>query len=448
MEVIRTSAAVMVLLGWFWEDIVNIFKNTNREGKEEEKKKENNTCSNSMKKHDVTDLPDAAKTSSCSKEELSEDVMMQILCRLPPQTLSRFKCVSSTWRRLIIQVFDYHRCTCSSSGFIFSLKGFVRDMHAPESGLWCCYDYSSSHDHQHQNQNLLGSLPAATPSSAHDNRELLDCCNGLLLFRNSCPYTTARYMVCNPTTGESVEIPGKTTFHDTDSVNHALAFDPSESIHYKIVLILKGSFRRECIGLHNGSLHYALFNGEELLIFTLEEEGAGFWSLKHNISNIYGDFITHNASIFREATTLHWFRSAEVYAFHPDSDIILIGYKDHIDETPRRAVPRFIIYWYNYKLQRIERHLRVDYKIKEGDSVLAFSFSRCFFSLPGTGTATACTEVPNEKVYEQNFGSILSSNSMIVARDSKLDKPAVVCKLRFRPASLFIGHDYMRPNLD
>lgn len=66
----------------------------------------------------------------------------------------------------------------------------------------------------------------------HHARDLLDVCNGLLLFIKS---PTCRLYVCNPTTKQCISIPKLCDHRPCLSRFAMLAFDPSVSSHYKIV---------------------------------------------------------------------------------------------------------------------------------------------------------------------------------------------------------------------
>ncbi|XP_059627217.1 uncharacterized protein LOC132270010 [Cornus florida] len=387
---------------------------------------------------DDDDLDDGAGVVGSNINMLTDDIMMQILGRFPPETLIKYKGVSSSWRRLIIELCNHQLIPKDGypfSGFIFSMGGFLG--YPTPRGIWYCHGRSSSQqkllgaEDQSQTvaQSFLASLPS--PSSPHDDRELLDCCNGLLLFRHSNLYKTPKYIVCNPTTSEYVEILGN-AFDPPEAIG-AFAFNPCESHHYKVVLIPKrrgcrahlkifsseigrqgsglnpshimrilinrqvsktdqvqsidlplarlvlGSFRRECIGLQNGHiLQYALYNGKDLLIFTLEHTSGNiygslnkddfYWSLKHNVT-------VRTTNNFLQPTVQNPFMWFEIYAFYPDSNVIVMGY--------RKLNSRFSVYCYNYKLQRIEEHTKmVNFNVTGDDNLSVLPFARCFLSLP------------------------------------------------------------------
>uniref|UniRef100_A0A803MVR8 F-box domain-containing protein n=1 Tax=Chenopodium quinoa TaxID=63459 RepID=A0A803MVR8_CHEQI len=67
----------------------------------------------------------------------------------------------------------------------------------------------------------------------HRGPDFLDCCNGLLLFVR-CP--KPQFYVCNPAIKQCVPIPLPPPTIHLPSLYASLAFDPSESIHFRIVI--------------------------------------------------------------------------------------------------------------------------------------------------------------------------------------------------------------------
>jgi hypothetical protein len=47
---------------------------------------------------------DNPQTSTCSAADLTDDLIVEILSRLPPKSICRFKCVSWHWYGLVILV--------------------------------------------------------------------------------------------------------------------------------------------------------------------------------------------------------------------------------------------------------------------------------------------------------------------------------------------------------
>lgn len=284
MEVFRIAVTLVLLTGSFWEDIANIFNIIST------KKKKINNNNNNTKKEIITIRPQAqinidgnnavhdrdiiniiAKNQDDMNENncddfhiLADDMMRKILSQLPPETMMKCKSVSRSWRRLIIEgcsfLIDPRRDhPYPLSGLIICRKGTFMTL-SPERDMFYCLlplrdrgsmitrgGILSYKNRLIQPNNLvmaesfLQHLPLS--SLHHDFREILDCCNGLLLFRdsnlgNSSLTTPPCYVIGNPTTGEFVKIPGEII--DTNFASGALAYDPSESLHYKVVMIIAG----------------------------------------------------------------------------------------------------------------------------------------------------------------------------------------------------------------
>ena len=124
---------------------------------------------------------------------LPDDLVVDILARLPAKSLCRFKCVSRRWRALISD-----RCSSAQtlSGFFF---GSRRDIAGPPCGFAGLPPPLPGVD------TALSFLP---PSGGEI--ELLDSCNGLLLLlcsREPGSPLPPFYVVCNPVTLEWVALP-------------------------------------------------------------------------------------------------------------------------------------------------------------------------------------------------------------------------------------------------
>ncbi|XP_039797866.1 putative F-box protein At4g09190 [Panicum virgatum] len=89
---------------------------------------------------------------------LPDDLVVEILSRLPAKSLCRFKCVSRSWRALIFS--DRFSFAQTLSGFFFGSRRDIAGLPPPLPGV----------------DTALSFLP---PSGGEI--ELLDSCNGLLL---------------------------------------------------------------------------------------------------------------------------------------------------------------------------------------------------------------------------------------------------------------------------
>ncbi|KAM0884362.1 hypothetical protein ACQ4PT_031038 [Festuca glaucescens] len=149
--------------------------------------------------------------------ELSDDLLIEIISRVPFKSTRCCKCVCRRWRDLVSDP-DNHKKLPRSILAGFFYKNF-------STGRACrCY------------HSLAGSWgpridPSLSflPTSIYTGVEVLDCCNGLLLCR---PWNQIwNYVVCNPAAETWV------TMHSewTDGVSEArLGFDPAVSSHFHV----------------------------------------------------------------------------------------------------------------------------------------------------------------------------------------------------------------------
>ncbi|KAL6136109.1 hypothetical protein ACLB2K_061410 [Fragaria x ananassa] len=191
----------------------------------------------------------------CSSSSLAEtvadyeDILTEILLRVPARPLVRFKCVSKHWLFLISDPKFCHRHMLKNphppiSAF-FSQKssefGFV-PLH---------FDHDPTSIRTRGNQNLIESARSCNPldfvHSLHSIK-IVQSCNGLFLCclhppRYSYPTraSTLVYYVLNPTTNKFTTLTppaaAAATTSDPRFFGHALAFDPSKSHHYKVVFL-------------------------------------------------------------------------------------------------------------------------------------------------------------------------------------------------------------------
>ncbi|CAL4931823.1 unnamed protein product [Urochloa decumbens] len=161
---------------------------------------------------------------------LTDDLLIEILRRLPVRSVCRFKCVSRSWRYLISD--PVHR-----KKLPHTLTGFFHHS-------WNGERFPSS---AHHFTNVTGKgAPFIFPSFSFlpvpsDDVVLLDSCNGLLLCCCFVPGPRERdgdqpfhYAVCNPATEKWVMLPdGSWTSGDARTAR--LGFDPAVSSHFHVV---------------------------------------------------------------------------------------------------------------------------------------------------------------------------------------------------------------------
>uniref|UniRef100_A0ACD5X698 Uncharacterized protein n=1 Tax=Avena sativa TaxID=4498 RepID=A0ACD5X698_AVESA len=161
----------------------------------------------------------------------TDDLILEVLSRLPARSVCRFKCVSTPWRDLIADPVNRKKLPQTLAGFLYTTCG--------RSSPW---------DISHHFASVSGgaapvdtSLPFLQPNKykyiAH-----VDTCNGLLLCACFSKETPAadndefRYVVCNPATERWIELPPipqawATRIHSATR----LAFDPKMSSHFHVL---------------------------------------------------------------------------------------------------------------------------------------------------------------------------------------------------------------------
>ncbi|XP_039851887.1 uncharacterized protein LOC120710326 [Panicum virgatum] len=214
---------------------------------------------------------------------LSDDLLIEILVRLPARPLRRFKFVSRSWRDLISGPVRRRRLahTDAASGFFFYQHvhgdGYLAPVTTTDlsfTALLCPPDGGGGGGSP--SPSLDQAFPFLPCSSGTWTRtELLDSCNGLLLLRCHRPGSDGElqaapplYIVCDPATqGWVVELPpvplpepSRRRDHvhiaDLDFFHHqqqrlehtrpaALAFDPAVSPHFHVLELVEDDGRRQ-----------------------------------------------------------------------------------------------------------------------------------------------------------------------------------------------------------
>ncbi|CAN6199467.1 unnamed protein product [Urochloa humidicola] len=157
---------------------------------------------------------------------LPDELIVEILARLPAKSLCRFKCVSQHWRRLISDPAHRTRLAQTLSGFFFN----SRNPRWRFTGLASCVTPLAGDDGPPLVDVALSFLPPT-----RGEVKILDSCNGilLLLYSDEPPF----YIVCNPATREWVALPQPkyTGREEGMRVWHAaVGFDPAISSHFYV----------------------------------------------------------------------------------------------------------------------------------------------------------------------------------------------------------------------
>ncbi|CAM0878282.1 unnamed protein product [Alopecurus aequalis] len=175
-------------------------------------------------------------TQSCSEKrdterspvyELSDDLLIEIISRVPFKSTCCCKCVSTRWRDLVSHPDHRKKLPRSTlAGFFYpyydppnSCNLSMQDGYESVSGNWCAHIDTSLSFFSRK----YGTLDI-----------LYDCCNGLLLCRRRMGTNPIRvgYMVCNPATETWVAVPATSWSKNVWIVR--LAFDPDVSSHFHV----------------------------------------------------------------------------------------------------------------------------------------------------------------------------------------------------------------------
>ncbi|KAJ3704333.1 hypothetical protein LUZ61_008038 [Rhynchospora tenuis] len=177
--------------------------------------------------HESNDTKESNEEIWCGS--LPDDVVLEILSRLPPKAFFRSKCVSTTWLALSSPASRLNKLLQPTLlGFFFQTR--------KEIGFTNISDGGGDGDGVAVVDGTLRYLPH------HDRYEILGCCNGLLLVecldRGPCIATTT--YVYNPATLRHtvIELPPLVEPKLTDELYctlFSLAFDPRDRLQFHVV---------------------------------------------------------------------------------------------------------------------------------------------------------------------------------------------------------------------
>lgn len=209
--------------------------------------------SNSRKKPRVARLPD--------------DLVAEILARVPYPSLCRFKAVSRSWRALCSDPAVRRRCPQTLVGFFCLVK-------PPGSSLHVRHFVNASGRGPPMVDPSLSFLP---PS--HTALSVIDCCNGLLLCKREDTrwHVGSPYFVCNPATERWIDLP------DTEATSSRpysyptirLGFDPAVSSHFSVFVLVRAQEPPE---LWDSVTRVAIYSSEtEAWTYRQSEWGDAGW---------------------------------------------------------------------------------------------------------------------------------------------------------------------------
>ncbi|XBI33779.1 hypothetical protein VPH35_119693 [Triticum aestivum] len=150
----------------------------------------------------------------------TDDLILEILSRLPVRSVHRFKCVSVPWRDLIADPANRNKLPQTLAGFLYMTVG----------NSWpALFDPSLPYLHDHDKDEGIIQVNA---------------CNGLLLYRRSRKNNNMTplmkeddfcFVVCNPITRSWVELPPKPRQANIHSCTTGLAFNPAALSHFHVL---------------------------------------------------------------------------------------------------------------------------------------------------------------------------------------------------------------------
>uniref|UniRef100_M8BNU9 Uncharacterized protein n=1 Tax=Aegilops tauschii TaxID=37682 RepID=M8BNU9_AEGTA len=243
-----------------------------------------------------------AKRSRKKKEQpaesLPDDLLLEVLARVPYRSLCRFKCVSKQWLALCSDPGLWKRSPQALSGFFC----YARD----------------DRKHELRFHNLSGrAQPLVDPGlpflrGAWDGGvQTVDCCGGLLLcqcWKRSSRAGSAgmEYVVCNPATKEWTVVPATKQLHPNKKNIVRLGFDPLVPSRFAVFVLVRG----------HGVTRVEIFSSETGRWISKESEwGDGTSVDDHNCSAsvFFGGALhlsTHDSSVITS--------QGRMYAMHMD----------------------------------------------------------------------------------------------------------------------------------
>ncbi|KAL6626273.1 hypothetical protein ACP70R_029999 [Stipagrostis hirtigluma subsp. patula] len=155
-----------------------------------------------------------------SAAKLTDDLVVDILSRLPFKSFCRFKCVCKAWLAFSSDPHYCQKLPKPPTGF------FYQDHDTTSIQL------VSLSKNDEEIDGTLSFLPD------YEQLKFVDCCNGLVLCKYSSNHTSPdifRFIVCNPATREWRTLPDtKQDPENSAYYSTKLGFDPSRSPHFYV----------------------------------------------------------------------------------------------------------------------------------------------------------------------------------------------------------------------
>nr|XP_004292856.2 PREDICTED: F-box protein At5g07610-like [Fragaria vesca subsp. vesca] len=257
-----------------------------------------------------------------------EDLIAEILARVPARPLVRFKCVSKHWLSLISDPKFCHRHTLqnprSSVSAVFPKTSF---------GSTALSFIHLDHGRPRSNQSSANCNPL---KFVPNEITVIQSCNGLFL---CCPMGTSRssYYVLNPTTNQfSTLMPqageaAATTYGQSyvRDLTQALAFDPSRSPHYKLLVFWTN------LPIDMNNQNYQIITTHRLRDINLDfnidiysSETKSWRLVNSSVSMPHNFFFTYAEGVYCN-DAVHWLESNQNQLLYYHIDDERVGHVDH-----------------------------------------------------------------------------------------------------------------------
>ncbi|KAM0887078.1 hypothetical protein ACQ4PT_029304 [Festuca glaucescens] len=216
-------------------------------------------------------------------DRLTEDLLVEILSRVPYKSLCRFKCVCRRWRSIISHP---DHCKVLAQYHLQALAGF----------LYRTHDHNFSLVHNFATVSV-GGRPIINPCLPFLPNcrlfNIVDSCNGLLLCRRFADADSLAFtcVVCNPATEKWVVLPGR--FKKMRTAR--LGFDPAISSHFHVFQFVEHGVPNSDGFMDDGGDDYGDGHVEGVEIYS---SITGVWSHKDNGWDFPATIVTDSKSVF------------------------------------------------------------------------------------------------------------------------------------------------------
>ncbi|KAM0822236.1 hypothetical protein ACQ4PT_067226 [Festuca glaucescens] len=212
-------------------------------------------------------------------DKLTDDILTDIISRVPYKSTCCCKCVSTRWRDLFSHPDHHKKMPQSIAGFFY--EGYNRDRFPKKTRYFT--NVSGKGD------------PLVDPSLSflprYDSLHILDCCNGLLLCRCWKPTDpkTLDYVVCNRATEKWVIVPAIDWSSKVEVAR--LGFETAVSSHFHVFEFID----QVVWGIDESELRDC---GGRIEVVATYSSKAGVWT--HQMVEEYVDFavLMHSKGVF------------------------------------------------------------------------------------------------------------------------------------------------------